>query len=596
VAPESGSRAHLRAVELAGEHRPEAADGPDSAQQPESDRPRPGDLAAALSRVRDELAAAHYPLAVPTADTARDAAAALINQLDGYILPRLLSSDAPLLAVVGGSTGAGKSTLVNSLVQAPVSRAGVIRPTTRSPLLVSNPADTTWFARAEVLPDLARSSQAGERTLQLVNAPALRRGVALLDAPDIDSVVAANRELARELLAAGDLWLFVTTAARYADAVPWRLLREARDRGTAVAVILDRVPPEARDEVSVHFGQMLAAQDLGDAPLFVILESTLDGHGLLPEPQTRPVKQWLDEVASSTGRRRAVTSQTLLGAVNTIPVRVEDLAVAADQQVAAQTRLAAGCRQAYAAAMSDVEARVRSGVALRGDVYAQWLQLLASGDLTQALRSAAERHRSEALPVRANQALPGLAFLDAVATALAGLIAEADMTAAARCREAWRARGPGRDLLAADPSLGRARPGFAEAAQDLVQGWQQWLRAVARADAPPVRTPSRSYATAATVLFATIAALAPQRWRVTGPSPAAGVLRTVLDDDGLRQLGERARAELLVRVGELLQSEVDRHLAPLADVEVDAGLAQRLREAGRRVWLATTTARAGAAA
>ena len=34
--------------------------------------------------------------------------------------------DAPLLMVVGGSTGAGKSTLVNSLVGAPVSPAGVL--------------------------------------------------------------------------------------------------------------------------------------------------------------------------------------------------------------------------------------------------------------------------------------------------------------------------------------------------------------------------------------------------------------------------------------------------------------------------------------
>jgi hypothetical protein len=517
-------------------------------------------------------------------------------QIDGYILPRLIRSDAPLLAVVGGSTGAGKSTLVNSLVQAPVSRAGVIRPTTRSPLLVSNPADTTWFARAEVLPDLARSSRAGERTLQLVNAPALRRGVALLDAPDIDSVVGANRELARELLNAADLWLFVTTAARYADAVPWRLLREARDRGTAVAVVLDRVPPEASDAVSVHFGQMLSAQNLGDAPLFVILESTLDGHGLLPEPQTRPVKQWLDEVAANTGRRRAVTSRTLLGAVNTIPVRVEELAVAADQQVAAQTQLASGCRQAYAAAMSDVETKVRSGAILRGDVYAHWLRLLASGELAPALRSATDRRGSEAVPMRSNHAHPGSAFLDVVAAALTTLITEAGVSAAAQCREAWRARGPGRERLAADPSLGRPRPGFADAAHDLVHGWQHWLRAVARAEAPPVRTPARPFSTAATVLFGTIAAVAPPRPSGLHISPAAEVLRTILDDGALHSFGERARAELMIRVGELLQSEVDRHLVPLADVRVDAGLAQRLREAGRRVWLATATAQAGAAA
>ena len=71
--------------------------------------------------------------------------ASLLKQLDDYVLPRLESLDAPLLAVVGGSTGAGKSTLVNSLVGAEVSRSGVLRPTTRSPVLVHHPADARWF-------------------------------------------------------------------------------------------------------------------------------------------------------------------------------------------------------------------------------------------------------------------------------------------------------------------------------------------------------------------------------------------------------------------------------------------------------------------
>ena len=49
----------------------------------------------------------------------------------------------------------------------------------------------------------------------------------LLDAPDLDSVSQTNREMAGMLMAAADLWFFVTTAARYADAVPWAALRAA---------------------------------------------------------------------------------------------------------------------------------------------------------------------------------------------------------------------------------------------------------------------------------------------------------------------------------------------------------------------------------
>src|SRR3712207_6005789 len=123
--------------------------------------------------------------------------------------------DAPLLMVVGGSTGAGKSTLVNSLVGASVSPSGVLRPTTRAPVLVCHPQDLRWFEDDRVLPGLSRTRgrPAGPGGLQLTPAMGLPAGVALLDSPDIDSVVEANRTLSRQLLAAADAWLFVTTAA-----------------------------------------------------------------------------------------------------------------------------------------------------------------------------------------------------------------------------------------------------------------------------------------------------------------------------------------------------------------------------------------------
>ena len=76
--------------------------------------------------------------------------------------------------------------------------------------------------------------------LQLVASPTMPHGLALLDAPDIDSVVERNRSLAAQLLAAADLWLFVTSAARYADQVPWGFLKQAAERSAAVAIVLDR--------------------------------------------------------------------------------------------------------------------------------------------------------------------------------------------------------------------------------------------------------------------------------------------------------------------------------------------------------------------
>jgi Dynamin family len=180
--------------------------GESAADEEPAPIPREPALVGSLRRVRAELAAIRFPLALPDAGTAAESARALATQLDDYLLPRLARLDAPLLVVVGGSTGAGKSTLVNSLVRAPVSPAGVLRPTTRAPVLVSAPGDTRWFlgppdtgadADRYLLPHLVRTTglDAEPGALRVISAPGLRRGLALLDAPDLDSVVAANRAL-----------------------------------------------------------------------------------------------------------------------------------------------------------------------------------------------------------------------------------------------------------------------------------------------------------------------------------------------------------------------------------------------------------------
>src|SRR6478672_1482874 len=220
-------------------------------------------MLGAVTTLREQVEQAGLPLDIPDVVAGRATRDALIKQLDDYVIPRLRSLDAPLLAVVGGSTGTNKSTLVNSIVDADVSRSGVLRPTTTTPVLVHHPQDRRWFADDRILPGLSRVTGApsagddGSAALRLVESTSLPPGMALLDAPDIDSVVSANRALATQLLAAADLWLFVTTAARYADAVPWDLLRDASERGTAIAIVLDRVPPEVMTDIRSHLAGML---------------------------------------------------------------------------------------------------------------------------------------------------------------------------------------------------------------------------------------------------------------------------------------------------------------------------------------------------
>src|SRR5699024_630024 len=105
-----------------------------------------------VARLRDAVAVAGFAVN-PAAEAEAHAVA---GQIDDYILPRLANIDAPLLAVVGGSTGSGKSTLVNAIVGRQVSTSGVIRPTTRQPVLVAHPDDSAWFNSSHVLPGLAR--------------------------------------------------------------------------------------------------------------------------------------------------------------------------------------------------------------------------------------------------------------------------------------------------------------------------------------------------------------------------------------------------------------------------------------------------------
>ena len=278
-----------------------------------------------LAALRDAAKDVRLDLEVPGALEARGVRDDLVAQVDDYLLPRLAEMDAPVLMVVGGSTGAGKSTLVNSLVGSIVSPAGVLRPTTRAPVLVCHPDDLERFETRRILPGLPRATGGtpSPGTLQLVPTPSLPPGLALLDSPDIDSVLAENRVLANQLLAAADAWLFVTTAARYADAVPWEFLQAARDRGTALSVVLNRVPADAGGEVSTHLGEMLREQGLGGAELLLVPETTLEDD-LLPAAALAPVRRWLDGLAADAQARADLVRRTLRGALASIPAQDRD--------------------------------------------------------------------------------------------------------------------------------------------------------------------------------------------------------------------------------------------------------------------------------
>ncbi|MEU4639717.1 ABC transporter [Micromonospora sp. NPDC023814] len=567
----------------AGEDRP-ATTGDDS-------------LPAALADLRAAIGAARFPLALPSAEPARRAAGSLTDQLDDYLLPRLRRLDAPLLVVVGGSTGAGKSTLVNSLVQARVSAAGVLRPTTRSPVLVCSPADSGWFRQGELLPGLTRTNEPSEdpHTLQLVTAPALPPGLAFLDAPDIDSVVDANRALAGQLLAAADLWLFVTTAARYADAVPWELLRSARARGAVIAMVLDRVPPEAADEIAAHLSEMLAAQDLGAAPLFVLPETSVDGQGLLPDRVTAPLSAWFARLAADADARAAVVRQTLDGALAALRPAVEGLADAADEQVTAADALDERVRAAYRGAHRAVEQGLKDGRLLRGEVLARWQEFVGTGEFFRTLEARIGRLRDRVVAAVTGRPAPAAELREAIESQLVTLLRGVAAEAAENAYTGWKAHPAGAALL--EPGLAHPAGDLPERAERLVREWQRGVLELVRVEGGDRRFVARTaaYAVNATGLAVMIAVFASTAFVPTGLEVATGagttvaaqtVLQALFGDQAVRTLAAKARADLLDRVRALLDDEAARYLARTAEARPAPDTAEALRRAGNGVEMA----------
>ncbi len=510
-------------------------------------------LLETLSALRDRVAAARFPLPLAGAPRARANRDELLAQLDDYLLPRLREPDAPLLAVVGGSTGAGKSTLVNSLVGRRVSEAGVLRPTTRTPVLVCHPEDHHWFSGPRVLPALTRvwvpdrepgddllpSGGGPPRVLRIETAETLPRGLALLDAPDIDSLLADNRALAAQLICAADIWVMVTTAARYADAVPWHLLRTAKEYDAALVTVLDRVPHQIVSEVSRQYGALLSKAGLGEVPRFTVpeLPESAWGAGLLPASAVAALRTWLVHHAQDAGAHRTVMARTAYGLLDSLKSRVPELASAAAAQYAAALRLTAAVDGAYDTEHARVRGRLQSGAVLAGDALKRW--------------------RAFPLDCTAGE------LLDALVESLAALLVCAVTAADERVDDTWRREPAGEapGLTGRDPSVESAehRIGLA------VRRWRRELEEYAEEEVRHLERSTAPDSEAIAALVAT-ALLGGRRARNSGEG-----LAERLGAHGALRLRDRSGRLLTDYVDRVMHTERERRLAPLDALGVDAG-------------------------
>jgi hypothetical protein len=507
-------------------------------------------LLDALSALRDRVAAARFPLPLAGAPRARANRDELLAQLDDYLVPRLKEPQAPLLAVVGGSTGTGKSTLVNSLVGRRVSEAGVLRPTTRTPVLVCHPEDHHWFSGMRVLPDLTRvwvpqpepaddlllPGEDPARVLRIETVDTLPPGLALLDAPDVDSLVSDNRVLAAELICAADIWVMVTTAARYADAVPWHLLRTAKEYDVTLITVLDRVPHQVVSEVSRQYGALLTKAGLGDVPRFTVpeLPESAWGGGLLPATAVAPLRTWLVHHAQDPVARQHAMARTAYGVLNSLKSRMPELASAAAAQYAAALRLTTAVDGAYDGEHTRVRGRLQAGAVLAGDALKRW--------------------RAFPLDCTAGE------LLDSLVESLSALLLCAVTAADERVDEAWR-----REPAARAPELAQRDSSLESVEHRIGMAVRRWRRELEEYAEEEARELERGVAPDPEVIAALVAAalLGGRRARSAGEGLAERI-----GAHGALRLRDRGGRLLLDLVDRVVHTERERRLAPLDALDV----------------------------
>nr|WP_202420764.1 AAA family ATPase [Actinomadura rayongensis] len=526
-------------------------------------------LTDALTSLREQLDAFEFVLDGPGVADAREARSELRNQLEDYVLPRVQAAGTPMLVVLGGSTGAGKSTLVNTLVGTRVSATGVLRPTTSSPILVCHPDHADWFLEGPLLPGMGRvrgpapDAIAGDQ-LVVIASDTLPPGLALLDSPDFDSVFEDHYEFATKLMAAADLWLCVTTAARYADAQVWDMLGRARDNGATIGVVLSRVPQGAGSEVVEHFADMLAEHGVTSARRFTVPETRIED-SRLPEEAVEDVRAWLTDLAASSADREIVVSETLAAVLDSLRTRVPEIARHVEAQAEQRAELARIVDGAYGTALAELDEATRNGSLLRGEVLARWQDFAGTGDLLRSLRvrgrgkavkRGVRRHRSPSRVRSLKAALRG---------GLESLIVSSAEHAAEQVIARWREHPAGGPVLAApSAALGTASPELERRVTRAVSSWQDHVQELVRTQGVTKRSVAKlvSFDAEALSLVLMIGLLGYGTSDVTVDAGTSAVpqrlLKALFGAESLRGMGAKARADLRSRIGMLFDEEAIR--------------------------------------
>jgi energy-coupling factor transporter ATP-binding protein EcfA2 len=509
-----------------------------------------------------------------------------------YLVPRAMDLDAPIIAVILGSTGSGKSSLLNALVGAPVSPSGVLRPTTRRPVAVTHPEDR-HRRLDEVTESIGLETRADD---------AAGRGVVLVDAPDFDSVETENRERALELLEIADLVIFVTTATRYADQVPWDVLGRTRQRGAPLLTVLNRLPPDESeaDAVVADYRALLEARGLsgqsaeGALEVVRVPEGAMDpARDALDATHVAPVRAALDRLVTSLGARRELAWRGLVGAMRGVPDATEAIAGQIEEEQRAVGELREVAARSYRMARTSLADELSRGTFLRAEVLRQWQDFIGAG---QVARFLAEGIGRVTATIRAlfeqGPPAPATEVREAAFADLVALTVQHAETAAQRAAATWAEDRWGALALEADPDLWRASRGFGPRLESDLEAWADGIAQQIR----EMGARRKGWAQAASLgvnaigtsavlaVFVHTGGLTGTEVGITAATAVVNqkLLEAIFGEANVAAFVKRAREDLAALLDRAMDDERDRFGSSLGSVG-DPALAADLREAARRV-------------
>jgi len=352
-----------------------------------------------------------------------------------------------------------------------------------------------------------------------------------------------------------DLCVFVTTATRYADLVPWEVLRRVRERGLPLVIVLNRLPADEQDRAAVvaDAERLLGQTSTGNAQdpveLIAIDEGDLDPrvNGLARE-KARPLLERIARLAAEADERRAVATRALAGALKGLAPLVHGIADDLEHEAIDADALQRIAASTYAEELASLSRALQGGLLLRAEVLRRWNDFVGADQVARFISSGIGRLRAMILTVfRGTPAAPVASVEAEMTSTLEALALRHATDAARRTAIAWSDRSEAAALVARNPALWSASKGFGPAVRKGLDVWMRTIVDDVRAHAGRKRAVAQVAALGVNAIgVAVMLGVFVQTAGLTGTELGIAAGTAVLNQKLLEAIfGERAMGELI---------------------------------------------------